>query len=148
MAQGRKRRRTKRASNRETAFIPAETEFLNIDLEVRSRHSLTPLAEAWPWAQRPRALNGRTNTRWLILSARGTVTTADAAAKALLEHIRCLPPKARRCWNAASTRTFDIGMQAGVRPSAFEQVLTADIVRRISSVGARVKLTVYAAQAG
>jgi hypothetical protein len=137
-----------KAAARRRAITPAKTEaalFLNIDLDIRSRESLAALAAAWPWAQRPRQLNGRTNTRWLILSPRGNPRTAEAAVRLLLAHIADLPRSARECWNRATTRTFDIGVQAG--PIAFEGVqLDAATLRSISAIGGRVQVTVYPAQ--
>ena len=126
---------------------PERAEFLNIDLDIRAKGSLAPLAEAWPWAQRPRKVDGRLNSRWLILTPRGNPQSAEAAARMLLKHVAALSPQARRCWNQASTRTFDVGIQAGLSPAAFEGVaLSPETLRRIASIGARLQVTVYARQ--
>jgi len=125
--------------------VDGATEFLNIDLDIRSRRSLGPLAAAWPRAQRPLRLDGRPNPHWLILSGPGTSNSAEAVARALLKQVEGLPRAARQSWNLASRRTFDIGVQAGMHPSAFEEVLQPETVRRIASIGAQVQITVYAA---
>src|SRR5262249_62223278 len=75
----------------------ADAQFLNIDLDVRSRRSLTALVEAWPWSYQPLDVKSRPNPRWLILHPRRVSVTAEAAAKELLQHIRGLRGSARLC---------------------------------------------------
>ena len=119
-------------------------EFLIIDLDIRSRRSLAPLAAAWPRAQRPLRLDGRPNPYWLILSGPGTSKSAEAAARGLLKQVEGLSPSARRSWKVASRRTFDIGVQAGDLPSVFEEiVLQAETLQRIADIGASLQITVY-----
>src|SRR5258708_22045894 len=110
-------------STRSQRAAEQSAEFLNIDLDIRSRRSLAPLVAAWPRAQRPVRLDGRPNPHWLILSGPGTSKSAEAAARGLLKQVEGLSRAARRSWKAASRRTFDIGVQAGVLPSAFEEIV-------------------------
>jgi hypothetical protein len=74
-----------------------DAQFLNIDLDVRSRHSLRALVEAWPWSYQPLIAKGRPNPRWLILYPRRVVVTAEEAAKELIQHIQGLRGDARVC---------------------------------------------------
>jgi hypothetical protein len=125
-----------------------DARFLNIDLDVRSRHSVAPLVAAWPWSYQPPAAENQRDPHWLILRPRRIMTgrspaTAGTAATELLKHIRGLRGEARRCWREASLRVFDIGVQVG-GPGIFEDVhLTAETLRQIARVGAQVKVTVY-----
>jgi hypothetical protein len=122
-----------------------DAHFLAIDLDVRSRRSLAPLVAAWPESYQPlTGKNGRPDSHWLILNA-GLAETAEAAAKELLKHIRALRGDARRCWNHAHRRVFDIGVRAGgPGRRAFEQVrLTAETLGYIAAAGAQVQVTVY-----
>jgi len=122
-----------------------DAQFLNIDLDVRSRRSLAPLVEAWPWSYQPLIANGRPNPRWLILNPRGAGVTAESAAKQLLRHIGSLRSSARSCWKQAHRRTFDIGVRAGGPGRAFEEVrLSAETLKRIAATGAHIQVTVYA----
>lgn len=125
-----------------------EADFLNIDLEVRSRRSLAPLIAAWPWSYQPLTEKGRPNPRWLILNPRSARDmTAEAAAKELLQHIERLRGGARQCWKQAHRRTFDIGIRAGGPGRVFEEVqLTVETLRRIAAAGANIQVTVYAAE--
>jgi hypothetical protein len=123
-----------------------EAAFENIDLDVRSRRSLAPLVAAWPWAYQPAGDDGP-NLHWLILNPRKSVNTAEQAARQLLEHIAALSPVARQCWNRASKRTFDIGIQAGIGGRPFEEVqLTSETLLGIASIGGRLQVTVYPPQ--
>jgi 50S ribosomal subunit-associated GTPase HflX len=80
----------------------------------------------------------------LILSPRRIAKTAEAAARLLLAQVETLSPIARRCWDKASKRTFDIGVQADMGTRAFEEVrLTPETLSRIASIGARLQVTVY-----
>jgi len=124
-----------------------DAQFLNIDLDVRSRRSLAPLVAAWPWSYQPLTTEGRPNPRWLILHPRGVVKTAEGAAKELLQHIRRLRGDARQCWKQANRRVFDIGVRAGGPGRAFEEVrLTAETLRRIAAADAHIQVTVYPAE--
>jgi hypothetical protein len=130
------------SSGKPEIFEPAQ--FLNIDVDVRSRRSLSALASAWPWAQDPYG-----NSRWLYYSGHGRGRTAEATANELVKQVIALPSLARRSWDLASKRTFDIGVQGGVGPRAFEKVQRSpETLARISSIGARIKLTVYPPQRG
>jgi len=136
-------RPTRKTRSRRTG--EGATEFLNIDLDIRSRRSLAPLVAAWPRAQRPLRLDGRPHPGWLILSGPGTSKTAEAAARSLLMQVEGLSRAARQSWKAASRRTFDIGVQAGAFPGAFEKVvLGPETLRRIAALGAQVQITIYA----
>jgi hypothetical protein len=116
--------------------------FLTIDLDVRSRRSLTPLVSAWPQAYQPLIAD----SRWLILNA-FAAETAEAAAKELLQHVAKLRGDARQCWRQAHRRMFDIGVQAGGPGRTFEDVrLTADTLRRIAAAGGQIQVTVYPAE--
>jgi hypothetical protein len=119
-------------------------QFLNIDLDVRSRRSLAPLAAAWPRAQRPLRRDGRPNPHWLILSGPGTPQSAERVARGLLDQVEALSPAAKRSWKAAFRRVFDIGVQAGVQTRTFEEiVLKTETLRRLAAVGASVQITLY-----
>jgi hypothetical protein len=63
----------------------------------------------------------------------------------LVSMIDELPRAAKRCWNDASSRTFDIGVQAGLSPSAFNGVQLGEAaLRQIARVRGRVLVTIYA----
>jgi hypothetical protein len=121
-------------------------QFLQIDLDVRSRRSLAALVAAWPSCYEPLIREKRPRPGWLILNA-GVVRTAESAAKKLLRQIRALRGDALLCWTHADTRVFDIGVRAGGPGKAFEDVqLTQETLRQIADAGATVQVTVYPAE--
>ena len=140
---GVKARRTRSSRAQERPALTSSSEFLNIDLHVRSRRSLEPLLDAWPWAQAPDREPGRAPL-WLVVSLRGSPKTAEQTVLQLVQLVGALPRSARRCWNEASSRVFDIGIQAGLTPISFEDVqLREESLRAIVRLRGRVLVTVY-----
>ena len=126
---------------------------IDVDLHVESRRSLGALHAALPNAQ-PRDVE---NPKWVHLTAYTSrrAKTADRKIMELVALIDSLPRGARRCWNEATVRTFDIGIQAGpeVEESkafrAFDDVaLTPETLRAVIRVKARIQVTVYPATRG
>jgi hypothetical protein len=99
----------------------AETEFLAVDLHVRSRRSLQPLLDAWPSAQTP-GREGNAAPRWLVVNWLGPADTPDQFVRELVRAVERLAPAAKLCWTQATSRTFDIGIQGGLEPICFEGV--------------------------
>src|SRR4051794_21609372 len=123
--------------------LTPKTKFEAVDLDVRSRQSLTPLLDAWPWAQTPGRV-GKAGPRWLVVTPRGVPRTADQFVKEFAQLVDNLPATAKRCWNRASSRTFDIGIRAGLTPDRFEDVrLGPDSLRHLSRLRAGILVTVY-----
>lgn len=139
---------SKRPSTNDAVPLPAEDpQFLNIDVDIRSRYPLTALIAALPWSRQPRNAENQPDPHWVVLNPPGITHTAEGAARKLLAHIRGLRGEARRCWRRARLRVFDIGVQAGGAGRAFEDVgLTAETLRQIALVGAQIKVTVYPAR--
>src|SRR5689334_5114615 len=129
---------------RKPKTLTRSTEFQAVDLDVRSRKSLAPLLTAWPWVQTP----GRTGSaapRWLLVTLRSQPRTADEAIRAFVEMVEALPPSAKRCWRQATSRTFDIGIQAGLSPASVENVrLQAKTIQAVGRVRGSLLVTIYA----
>src|SRR5262249_48224155 len=139
MAKGPKSKgRTAPSPGSASGYEPAE--FLTIDLDVRSRFSLKALFEVWPWADRPIRMNGRPDPEWVIIRPRGIAQSAERAAQLLLQEVEHLPPAARRCWNRAAKRIFDIGIQAGVDRHALELQIEPVTLARIAAVGGKLQV--------
>ena len=127
-----------------------EAKYLAVDLDVRSRRSLAPLLAAWPDAQTPGCLNRRA-PRWLVLSgltapkARSKARdTADFRLSELVRAIENLPRVARRCWNEASHRTFDIGIEGPPGPCRGTGIpVSQRVIEAVARVGGRIVITVY-----
>jgi hypothetical protein len=68
----------------------------------------------------------------------------DAAIQIFVRLIEDLPPVAKRLWDEANLRNFDVGIQGGVTPRAFQFSLRPDTLAAVSRLKANVALTVYA----
>jgi hypothetical protein len=120
------------------------TEFRAVDLVVRSRASLAPLLTVWDWAQTPGHI-GTGAPRCLLVIPRGNPRTADKALWKFVRMVDALPRAARLCWEKASSRTFDIGIQAGLSPSCFEDVrLRPETLEAVSHLRGSILVTIYA----
>lgn len=126
----------------------AMTSFLNVDLDVSGREDLSPLVQAL----RPAIFElytGRSGSRYqahLELASRGSggPSDADGTIRRFVRLLRALPPRARRLWNRAGQRDFNIGIQGGIEPHAFELGLPATTLQAVAGLRARIVLTVYA----
>jgi hypothetical protein len=71
--------------------------------------------------------------------------TADAAIRALLRLVNKLSKTGRRTWNSATSRIFDIGIQAGIDPHSFEEVrLSRATLQEVARLDGSILVTVYA----
>jgi len=70
--------------------------------------------------------------------------SADSTIRGFCALIRTLPKAARKLWNAAKVRDFNIGVQAVMQPYWYEIALAPETAKAASGVNARIVLTVYA----
>ena len=116
------------------------TIFLNVDLDLRCAAGLDDLLAAF--AADTIVLNRADD--FASLEAVTDSSTLDAAVTRLLDVIAALPPAAQALWRACETRTFNIGLRAGVSPGGMIFDLPAGTVQRLAAAGAGIAITVYA----
>jgi hypothetical protein len=123
----------------------AATSFLNVDLDIDSRVPLERLVEAF--GARVVVLHvGRVGARAqarleLAAAAKGP----DDALGRFVRLVRQLPRSARRDWNRATRREFNIGIQAAQGPHHFELAIRPATLQAVAAIGGRIGLTVYGA---
>jgi hypothetical protein len=124
------------------------TEFLNVDLEVFSREDLAVFARALGRSVHPLHVGpwGSKHAACIELWVSGYGQSADSIIQRMVRLISRLPIPARRLWNHASVRRFNIGVQADSELSVFELPLAAGTIQAVARVGASVIVTVYAAE--
>jgi hypothetical protein len=89
---------------------------------------------------------GRWNSKYaaiLELSFRSN-TTAEGEIRRFLSLIKKLPEKARNLWDSAQTRTFNIGIQAGLHPHSYMMKISNKTMEEAAQLGADVAITTYA----
>jgi hypothetical protein len=72
--------------------------------------------------------------------------SADALIVDLVRLVKSLPRAARVVWNQAYRRDFNVGIQGGLKPHSYELSLKPETLKLVSSVNARVVVTIYAAE--
>jgi hypothetical protein len=126
-------------------FDPEATHFLNVDLDVYSRESLEPLAATLGKKMGVHYVGreGREHGAHFSLPSHGQ--SAEALTRALCLQVERLPPAARRSWDRARRRDFNVGVQAGRKPYGHEIRLTEQTLARIARLRGSLILTTYAA---
>ena len=122
------------------------THFLNVDLDIYSKRDLQPLVERF--GPKVFALYiGRERGKFCAhLEVVKNVRTADATLWAFCGLIQSLPKPERALWNAATVRSFSIGIQAGTQPNSRDFTIRPKTVEAVSLLGAQIVLTIYAAK--
>jgi len=120
------------------------THFLNVDLDIYSRHDLQPLVRAF--GRKVIALYvGPDRRRYCAhLELARFSKSADSTIRAFCGLLKSLPSAEQDLWNAAEGRDFNIGVQAGTHPHSSEFALAAETLKAAHELGARIVLTVYA----
>jgi hypothetical protein len=125
-----------------------KTTFLNVDLDISSQEDLASLAAAL----QPRLITlhlGRIRRRY---SARFELRTQprnpDVAIRRLASAIESLPVRQQACWKRATTRDFNIGIQAAEEPRHSEFLVTPATVMMVGRLEARIVISVYGSGPG
>jgi hypothetical protein len=125
--------------------MDAETTFLNVDLDLSSQEDLASLAAAL----QPRLIAlhvGRTGRRyWARFELRTQPRNPDAAIRRLVAAIESLPARQRAAWRRATTREFNIGIQAAAGPRHRAFSVASATAMMVGKVGGRIVITVYGA---
>lgn len=121
------------------------TTFLNVDLDIFSRSPLEPLVAALGNEIGIHYV-GREGSRYSAHLERGFPKNAEAGIKALAALLQRLPMPARRLWKTAQIKDFNIGIQGGIKPRYCEFPLSSDTLSEVVKLGARVVITIYAAE--
>jgi hypothetical protein len=121
-----------------------ETHFLNVDLDIEAPNDLAPLVEALA----PNVHNLHTGPGKVgyqtHLELSSQPQSAEVAIRGFIKLLVDLSPRARRLWDEAIQRDFNVGIQAGTEPYSFEFALKPDTLRTVAQLGARIVTTVYA----
>ena len=122
------------------------TGFLNVDLDIYSSTPLEPLAAAFGRAALPLYVGREGRYYAAHLELAGWPRTPDHAIRRFVALIDKLPRPARRIWNQARIREFNIGIQGGVSPDTYLAHLDPETLRLVVGVGARIGVTVYGSE--
>ena len=126
----------------------AETQFLNVDLDIWSHAPLDRLVAAF--GRKAIVLHtGKEGKRYAAhLELASSAAGADDAIRRFTAIVESLPRSSRTTWRQARVRQFNVGVQAGSAPHAHELRLRPSTVEAAGRVGAQIAFTVYANERG
>jgi hypothetical protein len=129
---------------RRNASTVPQIRYLNTDLEIVSDADIRPLVEAFEARGVHSLYLGETEAGWrATLETYDEGGTPETTILALLTAVKALPIPMRKVWAACRKREFDIGYDCGDEPWAFNQALSPNVVVRVASVGAGIRITLY-----
>jgi hypothetical protein len=124
--------------------VPDKTKFLNVALCIFSKSDLTPLVAAM--GKRVEVYytgrEGRAHKARLALPWRSR-RSPESQILGFCKLIRELSPEARELWNAAKTRTLDIGIEAPGPKSCYWSSISPKALKAASEINAQIAVTVY-----
>ena len=123
---------------------PIVAHFISVDLDLKSTASLSPLLEAWldrvSALYTPEKDGGK---HWLRLGLHSQPSDPERGILEFCRLVRRLRGAARAAWQKASSREFDIGVQAGMERRSAELVLSRKVIDAIHGVGGHIRVTIY-----
>jgi len=120
------------------------TKFLNVDLDIRARFDLRPLATAFGKNVVVLYTGHERRLYSAHLELARQPKNADAAIRDFTVMVHGLPRSHRKLWDAATTRDFNIGVQSVTQDKPYEIKLAVSTIQAVSSLSARIVVTIYA----
>ena len=122
--------------------------YLNTDLDLVSADDIEPLtAELQAKGVTPLSLLLGRDGRWYSCLEVDEEFTDEREPEnhiaAMLDAIESLPERLHSAWRNCTVREFCIGYDCGDEPRAFQQGLSTTTLRRMSEVGATLRITIY-----
>jgi hypothetical protein len=123
-----------------------ETAFLNVDLDILSTAPLEPLVTAFGKKVSVLYVGGDRRRYEAHLELASFTRTADSVIRRFAKLVEGLPKPARRMWDQAHSRIFNIGIQSGFEPHSCEFLVSDAAVDAVARVRGSIIVTVYAAE--
>jgi hypothetical protein len=120
------------------------TTFLNVDLDIASRVSLEPLVKAFGAKVFVHHVGKSKGKYWARVSRSSYRQTVDKLTQELCALVKALPTGARKLWDEALSREFNIGIQAGLWPHSAEIRIREGTVALVALLGGTIAITTYA----
>lgn len=122
------------------------TRYLNVDLDIVSDAPLDAVVRAMRKNVVVLHLGriGRRHEAHLELASSRTRMTAERTVRRLVDLVNRLPSRHRAMWDAARSRAFNVGIEAGTQPRSYELRLEPATLRAAADVAADLVVTVYA----
>lgn len=121
-----------------------KTYFLNVDLEIESHQNLQPIVEAFGDDVR-NLYCGQAQGHYLATFELPGVsgTDPDSIIYSFCRLIESLDNEAKKLWDSAFTKVFDIGYEGGLEPSSYSSEIRAGTIKKVALLGASLRVTIY-----
>lgn len=123
-----------------------KTEYLTLDLELRSDQDLSPLVEHFG-EEVFLLFNERVDTKHYTSFEpkyfEPEEDTPENHAQHILKLLEGLTPELRQLWDTCELRAFDFGFRCGFAPRPYFVDLTSGTLGGIAAVGASVRISIY-----
>ena len=119
---------------------------MNVDLGIVSRVPLQPLVDAMGHEAFVLYVGGKAQRHeaHLELASSHMDMTPDRTIVGLTRLVKRLPRRYRKIWDAARSREFNVGIEAGLEPHSYELRLHRRTLNAVADVGGSLVVTVYA----
>lgn len=137
----------KRKTRRVKARVAVEpTHYINVDLDLVSSASLDALVQAMGEDVFVLHVGGKRRKfeAHLELASSHIGMSVDDTILGLTRIVQRLPRSFRKVWDTARSREFNIGIEAGLEPHAYELRLQRRTLDAIAGVRGTIVVTVYA----
>lgn len=127
-------------------FRSEPTRYLNVDLDILASVPLDAMIQAMDDEVLVLYVGGtrRKYEAHIELASTRRDASADDTILGLTRLVQRLPSHHRRTWDSATSREFNVGIQAGLKPHGFELRLQRRTWDAISGVRGTLVVTVYA----
>jgi hypothetical protein len=117
--------------------------FMNVALEIFSTSDLEPLAEAFGSKVQVFYLGMEFGLFKAYFYPGWQRKTPESGILRYCKLVKKLPPSKRKIWNAAKSRSFDIGIKAPGKGRYYWSAVGQEAVRAAAEVDAQIAITVY-----
>ncbi|MBQ4839257.1 MULTISPECIES: hypothetical protein [Pseudoalteromonas] len=124
----------------------SEIQFLNVDLELESKHDISALVEDLKRNAIVLHYDKDDYRELARIESSTEVNSPNKAINHLCELIESCSKTALKQWLGCKKRTFDIGFVSGETPKCYSQAIDVDTLLRISAIGAGIEITLYPAE--
>lgn len=120
------------------------THFLNVDLEIESHHNLQPIVEDFGddvYNLYCGEAQGHYLATFELRGASGT--DPDSIIYSFCRSIESFDNEAKKLWESAFTKVFDIGYEGGSELSSYSSEIRVGTIERVALLGASIRVTIY-----
>ena len=119
------------------------TKHLNTDLDIESSQDLTPIIEHFGEDVIVLYHGEAKEMIRASFELSGIIDGPDEIISHFCMLAESLTGQARKLWDNAFRKVFDIGYRAGDFPSSFNSEIRSETIERIAAIGASIAVTIY-----